>query len=242
MHIHPLVRFIFFLAFSFSVLLADTLTLWAIYFGIFVVTTGFDRTVILAVFSRIKPFILYFPFMLILYLAVSVLFTDATIYQAMFEVGFAFLRIVLMISIMSLYFESVGSPNFLLALRSLWFQTGLKWNWIENFFLFLDMTLRFYPSLQRDWITAIQSRESLGFNQNKNKPWGKIKQAAQDLPVLLVINLRKSQDIAVAMQLRGFGKSLPRCVYNATSFTTGHLLQFAGVVICFYMINLHAPF
>ena len=241
MNIHPLVRFILFLAFSFSVLFADTLTLWAIYFGIFVVTTGFDRTVILAVFSRIKPFILFFPFMLVCYLAVSVFFTDATIYQAMVEVGFAFLRIVLMISIMSLYFESVGSPNFLLALRSIWFQIGLKWNWMENFFLFLDMTLRFYPSLQRDWITASQSRESLGFNQNNNS-WGKIKQAAEDLPVLLVINLRRSQDIAVSMQLRGFGKSLPRCVYNATSFTTGHLLQFAGVVIFFYLINLHAPF
>ena len=54
MHIHPLVRFIFFLAFSFSVLLADTLTLWAIYFGLFVVTTGFDRTIILAVFFPYK--------------------------------------------------------------------------------------------------------------------------------------------------------------------------------------------
>jgi len=241
MYIHPIVRFIFFLAFSFSVLLADTLTLWVIYFGTFVVMTGFKWTVILAVFFRIKPFILYFPLMLVLYLAVSWLFTDATIYKAMIEVGFAFLRIVLMISIMSLYFELVGSPNFLLALRSLWFQTGLKSNWMENFFLFLDMTLRFYPSLQRDWITVSQSRESLGFNQNNNR-WGKIKQTVQDLPVLLVINLRKSQDIAMAMELRGFGKSFPRCVYNATSFTTWHLLQFAGVVICFYLINLHAPF
>ena len=241
MNIHPLVRFIFFLTFSFSVLFADTLTLWAIYFGIFVVTTGFDRTVILAVFSRIKPFIQFFPIMLVIYLAMSIFFTDATIYQAMVEVGFAFLRIVLMISIMSLYFGSLGSPNFLLELRSIWFQTGLKWNWMEKFFLFLDMTLRFYPSLQRDWITAIQSRESLGFNQNKNS-WGKIKQAAQDLPGLLVINLQKSQDIAMAMELRGFGKSLPRCVYNATSFTIWHLLQFAGVIICFYLINLHAPF
>lgn len=241
MNIHPLVRFIFFLTFSFSVLFADTLTLWAIYFGIFVVTTGFDRTVILAVLSRIKPFIQFFPIMLVIYLAVSIFFTDATIYQAMVEVGFAFLRIVLMISIMGIYFESVGSPNFLLALRSIWFQTGLKWNWMENFFLFLDMTLRFYPSLQRDWITLSQSRESLGFNQN-NKRWDKIKLAAQDLPILLVVNLRKSQDIALAMQLRGFGESLPRCVYNATYFTTWHLLQFAGVVICFYLINLHAPF
>ena len=241
MNIHPLVRFIFFLAFSFSVLFVDTLTLWAIYFGIFLIITGFYRIVIRAVFSRIKPFILYFPFMLILYLGVSVLFTDATIYQAMFEVGFAFLRIALMISIMSIYFESVGSQNFLLALRSIWFQTGLKWNWMENFFLFLEMTLRFYPSIQRDWITVDQSRQSLGFNQKKNL-WGKISQAAQDLPVLLVINLRKSEDIAVAMQLRGFGKSLPRCVYNSTPFTTWHLLQFAGVVICFYLINLHAPF
>jgi len=241
MNIHPLVRFIFFLTFSFSVLFADTLTLWAIYFGIFVVTTGFDRTVILAVFSRIKPFIQFFPIMLVIYLAMSIFFTDATIYQAMVEVGFAFLRIVLMISIMSLYFESVGSPNFLLALRSIWFQTGLKWNWMENFFLFLDMTLRFYPSLQRDWITLSQSRESLGFNQN-NKRWDKIKLAAQDLPILLVVNLRKSQDIALAMQLRGFGESLPRCVYNATYFTTWHLLQFAGVIICFYLINLYAPF
>jgi len=240
MNIHPLVRFIFFLTFSFSVLFADTLTLWAIYFGIFVVTTGFDRTVILPVFSRIKPFIQFFPIMLVIYLAMSIFFTDATIYQAMVEVGFAFLRIVLMISIMSLYFESVGSPNFLLALRSIWFQTGLKWNWMENFFLFLDMTLRFYPSLQRDWITLSQSRESLGFNQN-NKRWDKIKLAAQDLPILLVVNLRKSQDIALAMQLRGFGESLPRCVYNATYFTTWHLLQFAGVIICFYLINLHAP-
>ena len=141
---------------------------------------------------------------------------------------------------MSLYFESAGSPNFLLALRSIWFQTGLKWNWMENFFLFLDMTLRFYPSLQRDWITLSQSRESLGFNQNNNR-WDKIKLAAQDLPILLVVNLRKSQDIALAMQLRGFGESFPRCVYNATYFTTWHLLQFAGVVICFYLINLHAP-
>ena len=240
MNIHPLVRFILFLAFSFSVLFADTLTLWAIYFGIFVVTTGFDRTVILAVFSRIKPFILFFPFMLVCYLAVSVFFTDATIYQAMVEVGFAFLRIVLMISIMSLYFGSVGSQNFLLELRSIWFQTGLKWNWMENFFLFLDMTMRFYPSLQRDWITLSQSRESLGFNQNNNR-WDKIKLATQDLPILLVVNLRKSQDIALAMQLRGFGESLPRCVYNATYFTTWHLLQFAAVVICFYLINLHAP-
>tara|TARA_B100001750_G_scaffold109108_1_gene86216 strand:- start:155 stop:880 length:726 start_codon:yes stop_codon:yes gene_type:complete len=241
MYIHPLVQFIFFLAFSFSVLFADTLTLWAIYFGIFVFITGFDRTVIRAVLSRIKPFILYFPFMLILYLGVSVLFTDSTIYQAMFEVGFAFLRIALMISIMSLYFESVGSHNFLLAIRSIWFQTGLKWSWMENFFLFLDMTLRFYPSLQRDWIAVGQSRESLGFNQNKNR-WGVIRQAALDLPVLLVINLRKSEDIAVAMQLRGLGQSLPRCVYNATPFTTWHLIQFAGVIISFYLINLHAPF
>ena len=240
MNIHPQVRFIFFLSFSFSVLFADTLTLWAIYFGIFVVITGFDRTVILAVFSRIKPFILFFPFMLVCYLAVSVFFTDVTIYQAMVEVGFAFLRIVLMISIMSLYFGSLGSPNFLLELRSIWFQTGLKWNWMENFLLFLDMTLRFYPSLQRDWITLSQSRESLGFNQNNNR-WDKIKLATQDLPILLVVNLRKSQDIALAMQLRGFGESLPRCVYNATYFTTWHLLQFAGVIICFYLINLHAP-
>jgi len=240
MNIHPLVRFIFFLTFSFSVLFADTLTLWAIYFGIFVFTTGFDRTVILAVFSRIKPFIQFFPIMLVIYLAMSIFFTHATIYQAMVEAGFAFLRIVLMISIMSLYFESAGSPNFLLALRSIWFQTGLKWNWMENFFLFLDMTLRFYPSLQRDWITLSQSRESLGFNQNNNR-WDKIKLAAQDLPILLVVNLRKSQDIALAMQLRGFGESLPRCVYNATYFTNWHLLQFAGVVICFYLINLHAP-
>jgi len=240
MNIHPLVSFIFFLTFSFSVLFADTLTLWAIYFGIFVFTTGFDWTVILAVFSRIKPFILFFPFMSIIYLAVSVFFADATIYQAMVEVGFAFLRIVLMISIMSLYFESVGSPNFLLALRSIWFQIGLKWNWMENFFLFLDMTLRFYPSLQRDWIMLSQSRDSLGFNQNNNR-WNKITQAAQDLPILLVVNLRKSQEIALAMQLRGFGESFPRCVYNATYFTTWHLLQFAVVVICFFLINLHAP-
>ncbi len=240
MNIHPLVRFIFFLTFSFSVLFADTLTLWVIYFGIFVVTTGFDRTVILAVLSRIKPFIQFFPIMLVIYLAVSIFFTNATIYQAMVEVGFAFLRIVLMISIMGIYFESVGSPNFLLAFRSIWFQTGLKWNWMENFFLFLDMTLRFYPSLQRDWITLSQSRESLGFNQNNNR-WDKIKLAAQDLPILLVVNLRKSQDIALAMQLRGFGESFPRCVYNATYFTNWHLLQFAGVVICFYLINLHAP-
>ncbi len=239
MYMHPLVRFIFFLAFSFSVLFADTLNIWAIYFGIFVVTTRFDWTVILAIFSRIKPFILFFPYMLVFYLAVTVFYTDTTIYQAMVEVGFAFLRIVLMIGIMSLYFESVGSPNFLPAIRSIWFQTGLKWNWMENFFLFLDMTLRFYPSLQRDWIMLSQSRESLGFNQNNNR-WGKIKLAAQDLPILLVVNLRKSQDIALAMQLRGFGESSPRCVYNATYFTTWDLLQFAGVVISFYLINLHA--
>ena len=240
MRINPLVLLIFFLLFSFSVLLADTVTLWFIYLGIFIILTGFNRTVMRAIFSRIKPFILYFPFMLILYLGVSILFTDTNIYQAMFEVVFAFLRIGLMISIMGLYFESVGSHNFLMALRSIWFQTGLKSIWMEKFFLFLEMTLRFFPSLQRDWITLKQSRNSLGFNQ-KNNRWGEIRVTAQDLPVLLVQNLRRSEDIAVSMQLRGFGKSLPRCVYNATPFTAWHLIQFAVMLICFYLINLYAP-
>ena len=37
------------------------------------------------------------------------------------------------------------------SIRSLWYKTDLKWQWVDRLFLFMSIVFRFFPSFQDEW-------------------------------------------------------------------------------------------
>jgi len=111
---------------------------------IFIGLLYLNRNLFPEVLVRIIPFFRFFPYMAVLYVGFSILLTTATMSEILIEIGFASLKILLMVSIMALYIEQSLSSGVLLALRSLWSTLNRPWKWVEDFFLFFELTFLFF--------------------------------------------------------------------------------------------------
>jgi energy-coupling factor transporter transmembrane protein EcfT len=110
------------------------------------------------------------------------------------------------------------------------------WKWVENFFLFLGMTLRFYPTFQSNWQSLRNTRKSLGLEADLSY-LEQVKTAAKEMPGLLIHQLRRADDVAMAMKLRGYGKQFPRGVTYPTIFKAIHLIQIIFISSVYWAIN-----
>ena len=184
----PIVKLYFFFCFSIAVLMTNNYQEWLIYFIILIITILSYKTSILDIFSNLKPILYYFPMMLFFYLVFSFFLTDNSINQIINEAFFGFIKIILMISAMSLFFKKSDSENFVNIFRSIWIKTNLTWRWPENLFVFLSTTLSFYPAVQSNWNSLIKTRRSLGFRSGSTH-FQKVKIAAKSLPSLILYQL-----------------------------------------------------
>jgi energy-coupling factor transport system permease protein len=100
----------------------------------------------------------------------------------------------------------------------------------------MEMTLRFYPSLQRDWSRWQGIHKALGLNVSKSRiqRW---KETANQLPGMIMIHLNRADDIANAMTLRGYGQQIPRGVALPIPFTIKHFSML--LIISFIFFTLH---
>ncbi|MEE8335094.1 MAG: hypothetical protein V3S48_01505, partial [Candidatus Neomarinimicrobiota bacterium] len=122
---HPLVVLWFFLNFSFSILGVQTGP------GLVLHGLGFLFLIMLnlktgwGVLKRIKPVIYFFPILIIFYVGFSLLFSNSSLEIIFKEVGFGFIRLVLIIGIMALYYENTVQQNLLSVFRSIWMRFNL---------------------------------------------------------------------------------------------------------------------
>ena len=232
----PIVKLYFFFCFSIAVLMTSNYQEWLIYFIILIITILSYKTSILDIFSNLKPILYYFPMMLFFYLVFSFFLTDNSINQIINEAFFGFIKIILMISAMSLFFKKSDSENFVNIFRSIWIKTNLTWRWPENLFVFLSTTLRFYPAVQSNWNSLIKTRRSLGFRSGSTH-FQKVKIAAKSLPSLILYQLHWADDIAIAMKLRGFGKFFPRGVVKPVNFKSIHFFQIVFISLVFWVLS-----
>ena len=194
----------------------------------------------LELYRRLKPFLLFLPIMIGIYILFSLGFSERTFKETLLDAGFGLLKLFLLIAIMMLFFITTHSEDSVKVLRSIWWKTGLGWKWVEDFFLFLTITLRFYPAFQSDWKTIQSSRKSLGLESPDN--WlEKVKYSAEDLPRLLLYNLRRSERLAAAMHFRGYGQRFPRAVIHPIEFDHNHLFAIMLILIFFIGIHWYAP-
>ena len=112
---------------------------------------------------------------------------------------------------MSLYLELIKKNDTLEAVRSLWSKTGLSWKFMENGFLYIELVLRFIPTIRFEWNKMLNSHKSLGRSSKMTK-WKAGLVYVNYLPGIIVQSYRKSEEVAGVMLMRGYGKQYPRGV------------------------------
>jgi len=191
------------------------------------------------VLHRLKPIIYYFPIMIILYFIFSLFLTDNTLGIILNEAIFGCLKLFFMVGAMMLFFESTQSQDIVIIARSVWVRLNKPWQWVEDFFLFLGMTLRFYPTFQSNWQLLRNTRKSLGLEEDLSY-LGQVKIAAKEMPGLLIHQLQRADDIAMAMKLRGYGKQFPRGVTYPIISKAVHLIQIILISFVYWAIHTFA--
>jgi len=234
---HPLVNLWFFLGFSLSLLMAVSYQGWGIHFLVFSLIALVNKSHFTTVIPRMKPFVFYFPIMLFIYVLFSLLLTDNSIIVILDEAFFGFLKLLLMVAAMTFFIETTPSQNIVVLARSVWVKMGKSWKWVDDFFLFLGMTLRFYPTFQSNWQSIRNSRKALGL-ENDLSQWAQVKIAAKEMPGMLIHQLRRADDVAMAMILRGYGKQIPRGVTYPISFKINHILQIT--IVASFFLGIHS--
>ena len=185
---------------------------------------------------QIRPFLIFFPILIIMYIGISLIFLKLALSSILSDAGLAVAKLLLLVIIMALYLEISKKHNLVLALRSIWSKLNRKWRRVEDMFIFLELTMRFYPTFQREWQLIGRSRLAIGISANDGK-LSKIKSIADDLPGLILQSYKKAENTATVMQQRGYGKVIPRGVANPILFKIKDALFIILILIGFGVVN-----
>jgi len=184
-----------------------------------------------------KPLWIYFPQVGLLFFIISLIVSSKNTYDVFIDVSLATCRMILLVSMMTLYSILSKNSDIIIAIRGLWYNMGRSWKWAEDLILFIDITIRFFPSFQQQWQRIERTRKSLGINVSEDK-LHKIRRFATMVPDMVILNLRRVNDLTLAMKLRGYGNLYPRTVYPFISSYSIDKLILLFVIIG--LIGLHS--
>ncbi len=233
---HPLIKLWLYLTFSTAVLLNPTFLHWCIYVLVFFILLHTEGISLHLIKKGLRPFIVFLPFMVGMYLIISLLFSMSMYKEIIIEILSTILKFGLIIAIMTLYNSAKRTGSVIQALRSLWVQLGIPWRKIEDMFLFMEITLRFYPAIQQDWDRWSKIHKALELQQTSSRVahW---KQTARGMPGMIMLHLRKADDVAQAMILRGYGQKIPRGIAYPVRFKMHHLLVMILIATVFFALH-----
>ena len=233
--VNPIVTFAFYFGIAITIILSKTWQGLGIYYAVCIFLLLYIKRIKL-IFKQVKPFIFFLPILIFIYIVISFIFTEETWYQILNEAGLAVFKLLLLLTIMSIYIELSKEYNLVLAIRSLCLKLKLKWKWVDDLFVFLELTLRFYPSFQQEWNAINRSKIALGIKQKINK-WDRIKSIANDLPGLIVQSYKKAENTANIMKQRGYGKIVPRGIAYPIPFKVTDTIFLILLIIGYFTLN-----
>ena len=237
--LNPIVTFIFYFGIAITIILSKTWTGLGLFFVVIIILLFINRDQIGKIFKQIKPFILFLPFFIFIYVIISFAFTNSTWLQIIAEAGIAISKLLLLVTVMSVYIISSKDQDLIRALRSIWSNSKLKWKWIDDIFIFLELTLRFYPSFQQEWDAINRSKRALGL-KSENSKWEKVKSIANDIPGLIIQSYLKAENTANVMRQRGYGNVVPRGIAQPITFKIRDLMLLIALIIGIIVTNYYA--
>jgi energy-coupling factor transporter transmembrane protein EcfT len=237
--LNPITALWLFGGLAISVLLSSTLNAWLIYTIILIVLIFISSAELRSVFDHLKPYLIFLPVMSVLYVFFSILLTEMSIPEILKSAGGALWKLSLLVVIMSLYLTTSKPSDLLLAFRSVWTRSQFSPKFIEDFILYLNLVLRFYPMVQQEWKYINRSRIALKLTSKVSK-WENLKQMTRNFPGLLINVYKKSENIAEVMVMRGYGQQIPRGVTFPITFKTINLIAILFISVTLYLINHYA--
>lgn len=237
---HPLVEAALFGGLAVSSLVSNSWQMWAAHGTILIGIILLQNTDISALWNRVRHLVWFFPILLGIFLISSLIFSNITLLEALESGSFSMLRFVCAGLFMGVFMGRGRERSVFQSLRSMWMKIGKPWKRVEDLFLFLGLTLRFFPSIQRQWAQLQSSKDSLGLGEN----FGKRKQAASllsDLPGFLIYRLNKAETTSLAMSLRGYGNQIPRGVAEYVPFGFWDGLKLIAVISVLTSLHYFAP-
>lgn len=237
----PIVRLWLYLSFSTAVLFSPTIYHLGIYGVVLIFLASVEKISLKKIAKALHPFMMYLPIMIIIYGVVSFVFSESSLFDVIVEIGWVAAKFSLIMAIMNVYSIGKYTGNVFDAMRSIWVRINRPWGKVENFFLFLEITMRFYPSFQRDWNRYHDIQKALGLKiyNSKFEQWRK---TANQIPGMLILHLRNADDISQSMSLRGYGKQIPRGVAHYFSFNNAHLIVIIFITVVFSSFHTIASF
>ena len=214
---NPITRLFIYIIFSISILLSQSGKILLINVAIVFLVLLIKKSLLGQFWKRIKPYWIYLPLSGVLFFIISTQISTKSIPIIFMDVLMATIRLLAMISLMTLYIIETKSQNIMIAIRSIWFSSGLNIHWVDKSILFFEMTMRFFPSIQENWIQTQRSQKALSIEKH-NSIKDKVFYAAKFIPDFVVLNLKRTDFIIENMLMRGFGTEARRSIYPYLKF------------------------
>ena len=141
---NPIARLFIYILFSISILISQSVNTLLINLGIVFLISIFKRSLLHLFWERIKPYLIYLPLSGFLFFIISTQISSKSISIIFIDILMATIRLMAMISIMTFYIIDAKSRNILIAIRSIWFSSGLNIYWIDKFILFFDKSFKWF--------------------------------------------------------------------------------------------------
>ena len=236
---NPIVQFWFFFSVSLTILIQQFHLISLGGIAIIFVLILLYRKNCTGVLKRINPIIKIYPILFVLYIGFSSVLTTDSIDTILINICIASIKILLMISIMAFYLEQSKPSKILIALRSLWSKLNISWRVVEDLFLFFELTLRFLPTFQNEWESIKRGKVALGLQTVSTKR-DQIRDMIKIIPGIILRNYKRSEETSKMMQLRGYGKQIPRGIVYPVQFTLNDGLVFLLITLSFIGVNFIA--
>lgn len=233
---NPLTRLFLYLLFSFSTLLSNDALLLCLHIMAVLILILYKKHHWEEWKIYTRPFWIYFPLTGVLFLCISFLVSSRPAPVILLDVFFATIRLCGLVSIMTLYLVESKTQDTLLALRSLWYTSKIKFHWFDKLVLFFEMTIRFFPSVQEQWRHVERSQKALSIHISKST-LKKVTQIARSIPDFILLNLEKTETITQGMIMRGYGQHSPRSVYPYIQFKPIDFVWWISITLAVFGVH-----
>ncbi len=152
-------------------------------------------------------------------------------YDGLFQVLFVVLRLVLMVALTVILTSTTSSVDITYALE--WYLSPLKLVKfpIQIISLTISLALRFIPTLLNESQRIMNAQKSRGVDYNKGFLVSKIKSITTLIIPLLVSCFTKSDELAIAMDSRGYDPYGKRSKYRELKFKWSDLFSFIFILL-----------
>ena len=233
---NPITRLFIYIIFSISILISKSVNILLINLGIVFLLFIFKRSLSHLFWERIKSYLIYLPLSGLLFFIISTQISSKSISTISIDILMATIRLLAMISLMTFYIIEAKSQNILIAIRSIWFSSGLNIYWIDKFILFIEMTIRFFPSIHENWNQTEKSQKALSIKK-RNSLKDKVFYTAKFIPDFIILNLKKTDVIIENMSMRGLGTEKRRSIYPYLKFKVIDI--FLCLIVLMSIIMVH---